>query len=273
MQRSSNHSGNPILTQSCASSCVRVQIPESKSRCTKLFFRGNSLGSRTYTSDPASPILNEDAQLGLLHAQARETKMHRSPAVVQSLVAHAAAPRECGQAAKPNEVWFSENQNIYLFRCAIRLSHKIKKMLPNFTNKTQQFHRISLKIAIMPPNFVKRNRETNRRTILKQIDLGCFPLVRSRVAERHYEIQTRPRMRCRTSRTLGLLNNLQLCLKRDLEMANQVRCGRCRFVSRSLVLSTIRRSAKCSLPRIYFGAHHPSEPTLHCECNSGQLIR
>ena len=111
-----------------------------------------------------------------------------------------------------------------------------------------------------------------RRTIFKQNDLGCFPLVRSRVAERHSELQNRPRTRYRTSRTFGVLNNLKLCLEHDLKMANHVRCGRCRFVSRSLVLSTIRRSAKCSSIRLYFGAHHPSEPTLHCECNSGPII-
>ena len=92
------------------------------------------------------------------------------------------------------------------------------------------------------------------------------------MAERHSELQNRPRTRYRTSRTFGVLNNLKLCLEHDLKMANHVRCGRCRFVSRSLVLSTIRRSAKCSSIRLYFGAHHPSEPTLHCECNSGPII-
>ena len=38
MQRSSNHSGNSISTQPCASSYVRVQIPESKSRCNSYSF-------------------------------------------------------------------------------------------------------------------------------------------------------------------------------------------------------------------------------------------
>ena len=83
---------------------------ESKETMESELFEATVRGSRSHTSDPANHNPIGETQYELLHAQARETKMHRSPAVVQSLVAHASAPRECGQAANQMRCGFPKSK-------------------------------------------------------------------------------------------------------------------------------------------------------------------